>query len=285
VSAASVNAKALVKSFGHFTAVDSVSFDVYPREVVGLLGANGAGKTTTIRMLVGLLTPTRGAASLLGRAPDRVARSRLGYVPQGLGLYGQLTVAENLDFRAAAYGIEAAPLPDTLRAVEDRRVATISLGLQRQLAFLCAVQHGPDVLVLDEPTSGMGPLAAARLWDQIRVVAESGSGVLVSTHSMLEARQCDRLILMSEGIVVGDGSEADIVDGMHAVEVSTPRWREAFAALSAPGEIVTLDGRAVRILSRSVDDVRAVVAPIDGSAVISAVPATIDERMAVLATM
>jgi len=274
----------LVKRFGDFAAVRSVSFDVQPGEVVGLLGANGAGKTTTIRMLVGLLRPTSGTARLLGSIPDRRARQYLGYVPQGLGLYRELTVAENLAFSAGAYGVQAAEPTGALAGSEDRRVSEISLGLKRQLAFCCARQHDPKVLVLDEPSSGVGPLGAARLWDDIRSAAEAGAGVLVSTHSMQEARQCDRLLLMADGVIVASGTEAEVVGNMQSIEVSTPAWREVFAALSATGSLVTLDGRTVRVVDQSGEQVRAAIAPIDAEAVVSAVPATIDERMAVLAT-
>ena len=149
---------------------------------------------------------------------------------------------------------------------------------------MCAVQHDPDVLVLDEPTSGVGPLGSARLWDDIRTSAESGAGVLVSTHSMQEARQCDRLLLMADGAIVARGSEADIVGDLRAIEVATSHWREVFTALSKPGSIVTLDGRSVRVIDRSADDVRALIGSIDADADMVTVPATIDERMAVLAS-
>ena len=284
MSAASLEALSLVKRFGDFTAVDDLSFDVRPGEVVGLLGANGAGKTTTIRMLVGLLAPTSGSARLLGVLPDRAARRAMGYVPQGLGLYKELTVVENLEFNASAFGVTPAAIDGPLAEVADRRTSKIALGLQRQLAFVCALQHAPEVLVLDEPTSGVGPLGSARLWDDIRTAAEAGAGVLVSTHSMQEARQCDRLLLMADGVIVARGSEADIVGGMRAIEVTTAHWREVFAALSGPASIVSLAGRSVRVLDRSVDDVHATIGSIDAHADVMAVPATIDERMAVLAS-
>ena len=204
MSASCLEAMSLTRRFGDFTAVDHVAFDVQPGEVVGLLGANGAGKTTTIRMLVGLLAPTSGSARLLGAPPDREARRALGYVPQGLGLYKELTVAENLEFNASAFGVPPARIDGALAEVVSRRISQIPLGLQRQLAFVCALQHAPDVLVLDEPTSGVGPLGSARLWDEIRAAAEAGAGVLVSTHSMQEARQCDRLLLMADGAIVAD---------------------------------------------------------------------------------
>ena len=148
-----LEARNLTRTFGNFTAVDDVSFQVGPGEVVGLLGANGAGKTTTIRMLLGLLRPSTGQALLAGSPPNRVGRRKLGYVPQGLGLYAELTVGENLAFAAQAFGCQPAELPPVLADDADTLVGGLPLGLRRQVAFLCALQHSPDVLVLDEPTS------------------------------------------------------------------------------------------------------------------------------------
>jgi ABC-2 type transport system ATP-binding protein len=273
----------LVRRFGDFTAVDSVSLEVRGGEVVGLLGANGAGKTTTIRMLIGLLVPSSGAATLLGGAPDTSARHRLGYVPQGLGLYADLTAAENMAFVAGSYGVPTMPLPEDLAADADRLVGELSLGLQRQLAFACALQHRPDILILDEPTSGVGPLGAAHLWDQIRTEAERGAGALVSTHSMQEARECDRLILMADGRVVASGSEADIVGDTGAVLISTEAWTVAFDVLERAGEKVTLDGRAVRVADGDIAAIRRHLAEAGVSAVVTGVPATLDEKMVSLA--
>lgn len=275
-------AHALTQRFGDVTAVEDVSFDVSPGEVVGLLGANGAGKTTTIRMLLGLLRPTAGSASLLGGPPDRESRRRLGYGPQGLGLYAQLTVRQNLEFIAQAYGVAAVPLDDALAESADRLVLEIPLGLQRQLAFVASLQHDPDVLVLDEPTSGVEPLASARLWDRIRAEAERGAGVLVTTHSMEEARQCDRLLLMADARLVGAGSEADLVAGTRAVEVSTDSWTDAFEALVRAGELVTLDGRSVRVVDRDPAEVERILREAGVAARVTETTATLEERMAAL---
>jgi len=278
-----LQAESLTRCFKDNVAVDNVSFDVAFGEVVGLLGANGAGKTTTIRMLVGLLEPSSGHAMLLGAPPSRESQRRLGYVPQGLGLYGDLTVSENLRFTAHAYGIETRVLTGPLLESSNRLVRDISLGLQRQLAFTSAVQHVPDALILDEPTSGVGPLAAARLWDQIRHEAEREVGVLVTTHSMQEARQCDRLVLLSEGSVVGRGMESDIVAGLTAIEVTADMWSDAFSALTTTGAIVTLDGRSVRVIDQSRETVERTLHDACVAATIKILPATIDERMASLA--
>ncbi len=271
------------RRFGSFTAVDDVTMQVGPGEVVGLLGANGAGKTTLIRMLLGLLATTVGEVELLGGPPDRERRRRLGYVPQGLGLYGDLTVAENLAFTSQAYGASPPELPEALLPVADRLVGEISQGLQRQLAFLSALAHEPEVLVLDEPTSGVDALARAALWDTIHEQAEQGVGVLVTTHNMAEAEQCDRLLLMSQARLVAQGREADIIGSTTAVAVRTSDWAKAFAVLNQAGQPVMLAGRDVRVADADRDQVRAVLAAAAVAADVIGVPATIEERMMVLA--
>lgn len=271
------------RRFGGFIAVDDVTMSVGPGEVVGLLGANGAGKTTLIRMLLGLIATTTGDVELLGGAPDRERRTHLGYVPQGLGLYGDLTVRENLTFSTQAYGVVTPDLTGALRSGADRLVADLPLGLQRQLAFLSALAHEPEVLVLDEPTSGVDALARAALWDTIHEQAEKGVGVLVTTHNMQEAEQCDRLLLMSQARLVAQGSEADIIGSTTAVAVSSNDWARAFAVLNEAGQPVMLAGRDVRVADADADQVRRVLAEAGITADVVGVPATIEERMMVLA--
>lgn len=276
-------AERLSHHFGDFVAVADVSLAVRPGEVVGLLGANGAGKTTVIRILLGLLLPTSGSVSLLGSAPSRDGRAHIGYVPQGLGLYESLTVSQNLGFAADAYHVPAAELTGVLAEHADTLVGDLSLGLQRQLAFMEALQHSPDVLVLDEPTSGVAPLARARLWETIRDQADRGVGVLVTTHYMQEAQQCDRLLLMSRGQLVAQGSEADLISGTTAVEVTATSWTDAFTVLVAANQPVTLVGRVVRVADGDRDVLRGILADAGIEAELRAVPATIEERMTVLA--
>jgi len=271
------------RTFGGFLAVDDVTMSVGPGEVVGLLGANGAGKTTLIRMLLGLIATTTGDVELLGGPPDRERRTHLGYVPQGLGLYRDLTVRENLAFSTQAYGAVQPDLPEALRAIADRLVADLPLGLQRQLAFLCALAHDPEVLVLDEPTSGVDALARAALWDTIHEQAETGVGILVTTHNMAEAEQCDRLLLMSQARLVAQGSEADIIGPPTAIAIRTNDWARAFAVLNQAGQPVMLAGRDVRVADADADQVRAVLADAGMTAEVFGVPATIEERMMVLA--
>jgi ABC-type multidrug transport system ATPase subunit len=278
-----LRAAQVTRRFGAFTAVDDVSMQVRPGEVVGLLGANGAGKTTLIRMLLGLIAATSGRADLLGGPPDRERRRRLGYVPQGLGLYGDLTVRENLAFSARAYGTAEPALPPGLTEYAGVLVRRLPLGAQRQLAFLAALAHSPEVLVLDEPTSCVDALARAALWDTIRAQATRGTGVLVTTHYMQEAQQCDRLLLMSNGRLVAQGSEADIIGSTTAVAVATEDWARAFAALNALGAPVMLAGRSIRVANADPAGLADVLRAAGIEASVQPVPATIEERMLMLA--
>src|SRR5262249_13778709 len=156
------------RRFGAFTAVSGADLLVRRKEVVGLLGANGAGKTTLIRLLLGLLRPSEGSVWLFASPPALPARRRVGYVPQTLGLYAGLTVAENWACPAAAFGIASAPIPERIAAWKNDLAGRLPLGSQRQIAFAVALSHEPELLVLDEPTSGVGPLGRARLWEEIR---------------------------------------------------------------------------------------------------------------------
>lgn len=238
-------AQSVRKTFGAVVAVDDVDLHVDPGEVVGLLGANGAGKTTLVRMLLGLLAPTAGRVELFGQEPSRPTRKRIGYVPQGLGLYDDLTVAENLAFTAAAFGV-APSTPGDLTSVGSILVRDLPVGHRRRVAFAAALQHTPDLLVLDEPTSGVDVLARADLWDTIRETVEAGVGVLVTTHHMEEAEECDRLVMMAAGRVAARGRVEDLVRGSTAVVHATD-WTEAFVALDATGLTVALVGRTLRV--------------------------------------
>jgi ABC-type multidrug transport system ATPase subunit len=278
-----VEARSVTRRFGSFTAVDEVTMDVAPGEVVGLLGANGAGKTTLMRMLLGLLPATEGTVLMLGGPPRRERRRRLGYVPQNLGLYRDLTLTENLAFVADAYGTPAPALPDDLSRYADVLVADIPLGAQRQGAFVAALSHEPEAVLLDEPTSGVDALARATLWDTIREQADRGVGVLITTHYMQEAQQCDRLLLMSQGRLVAQGSEADIVGSTRALVVRTDDWAAAFSALNDAGAAVILDGRTVRVADAGRDEIARILGAAHVDASVEPVPATIEERMLVLA--
>jgi ABC-2 type transport system ATP-binding protein/ribosome-dependent ATPase len=276
-------AAGVTRRFGDFTAVSDVSMSVAGGEIVGLIGANGAGKTTLIRMLLGLLPASAGRVALFGHAPSRETRRRLGYVPQSLGLYRDLTVTENLRFTSRAFGSDVhAALPDELSAVKDRLVGDIGLGLQRRLAFVAALAHSPALLVLDEPTSGVDPLARSRLWDTIHEQADGGVAVLVTTHYMQEADQCDRLVIMVAGQVAATGTVRDIVGGRTAVRVDTDAWEQAFRVLTEARLPVLLAGRSVRVPDASVEDVERVLETAGLSTRLTAVPSTLDETLITL---
>lgn len=212
-----LEARGLTRRFGATTAVDDVDLVVREGEIVGLVGPNGAGKTTLVRMLLGLLAPTAGHARLLGGPPSREARARVGHVPQGLGLYRALTVTENLEFVAAAYGVTGdlgGLLEESgLAPVADRRLSTLPLGVQRRVAYAGAALHQPVVLVLDEPTSGVDPVGRVRLWRRIHAAADAGTAVLVTTHHLAEVERCDRMVLLVDGRVVVDTSPRELRGG------------------------------------------------------------------------
>jgi ABC-2 type transport system ATP-binding protein/ribosome-dependent ATPase len=237
----------VTKQFGSVTAVDDVSFGVAAGEVVGLLGANGAGKTTAIRALLGLIAPTGGSVHLFGGPPDRLAVRRVGYVPQGLGLYTDLTARENLSFQAGVYDFEPSSPPVDLADWWDVTVERMPFGVRRRVAFEVALAHRPELLVLDEPTSGVGPLGRARLWDTIRSNADEGIGVLVTTHYLEEAEQCDRLVMMAGGRVVAEGLLDDVIGDRTAVIVRRSDWRRVAEVLEAAGERVSATADGVRV--------------------------------------
>jgi len=258
--------------------VDQVDLQVRPGEVVGLLGANGAGKTTLIRLLLGLLRPSGGEIRLFGEPPSRRTRARIGYVPQGLGLYDDLTVGENLAFSAAAFGEGpgAAALPGPLLRYGDTVVGALPLGVQRTAAFAEALAHRPDLLVLDEPTSGVDPLARARLWETVAGAAAAGAGVLVTTHYMDEAGECDRLVVMAAGRVVARGTAREIAGDARISVVQAESWAAAFGALEAAGLPVALVGRTLRVPGAPPDAVRRALG--DLPAAVASAPATLEER-------
>ena len=201
----------LSKSFGEFVAVDAVSFDVQRGEVVGYLGPNGSGKTTTMRMLLGLLRPTSGSATVLGldvvRDAERI-RPQVGYMSQRFALYEDLTVAENLRFYGGVYGLDNARLAERMEAMlelielqdqRNERAGELAGGWRQRLALAIALIHEPELMFLDEPTSGVDPEARRAFWDVIYTLAEQGRTIVVSTHYMDEAEHCGRLAILDQG--------------------------------------------------------------------------------------
>ena len=221
-SAWAVEIENLVKTFGAFVAVDHVSLRVPRGEIFGFLGPNGAGKSTTIRMLCGLLTPTAGRAAVNGcsvaEQPELIRRN-IGYMSQKFSLYDDLTVEENIDFFSGMYGVpherRAERKQYVLRMADlaERRRAltgTLSGGWKQRLALGCAILHEPPILFLDEPTSGVDPIARGDFWTLIRELSAAGHTIFVSTHYMDEAEHCHRLALMYRGKVIALGAPAEL---------------------------------------------------------------------------
>lgn len=221
-AAPAIDVRGLTRRFGDFTAVDDVSFQVERAEVFGFLGPNGAGKTTTIKMLTGLLAPTAGHALVAGYdiAVDPLSiRRSIGYMSQKFSLYGDLTVGENIDLFAGLYNVADDVLAGRRRWILDMAglegrerllTAELPLGWKQRLALGCAVLHQPAILFLDEPTSGVDPVARRAFWDLIYELSHAGTTVLVSTHYMEEAEYCNRLILMNRGQVIAAGKPAEL---------------------------------------------------------------------------
>jgi ABC-2 type transport system ATP-binding protein len=233
----------LLRKFGAFTAVDHISFEVRRGSIFGLLGPNGAGKTTTFRMLCGLLPATDGALRVAGadvRHARAEARAHLGYVAQKFSLYGTLTVAENLDFFASAYGLRGARKNTRiawameqfeLRSHANEASGELPGGYKQRLAMAAALLHEPEILFLDEPTSGADPLARRAFWRRITALAEQGVTIIVTTHFMQEAEYCDRIAIMDAGRVLAEGRPGEIRHLADRHEGHEPTMEDAFIAV------------------------------------------------------
>lgn len=216
----------IVKTFGRFRALDTVSFAVPRGTIFGLLGANGAGKSTLIRILCGILQPTAGSATVAGLPVDTCSeeiKRRIGYMSQLFSLYRDLTVRENIRLFAGIYGIfgsvegERARWALSVAGLEGRettRAGDLSGGFRQRLALACALLHKPVVLFLDEPTSGVDPLARRSFWELINALAEAGTTVLVTTHYLDEAEYCNELVMMHAGRIIAAGSPSAIKEGV-----------------------------------------------------------------------
>ena len=219
-------ARELTCRFGDFTAVDRVSFTIERGEIFGFLGSNGCGKTTTMKMLTGLLAPSEGEALLFGKpleAGDMSARYRVGYMSQSFSLYTELTVQQNLDLHAHLYHLSAQKAKTRIAELVgwfgledylDQRTLDLPLGIRQRLSLAVAIVHEPEILILDEPTSGVDPLARDRFWEAlIHLSRRQGVTIFVSTHFMNEAARCDRIALMDSGRVLATGAPAQLIRG------------------------------------------------------------------------
>ncbi|MEP6945908.1 MAG: ATP-binding cassette domain-containing protein [Acidobacteriota bacterium] len=240
-NAVAIGAEDVSKYYGDFTAVDTVNLSIKYGEIYGLLGANGAGKTTTIKMLCGLLEPSDGIVELAGKrggAGSADVRKRVGYMSQKFSLYDDLTIDENLDFFAGVYGVATADRDEKKRWIYDfsgltgrGRMLTGELpgGWKQRVAFGAAIMHEPSVLFLDEPTSGVDPLARRAFWKMINELADHGVAILVTTHYLEEAEQCNNLGFMVAGRVVAEGTPTGIkaAQGGHLIELITDKPQQA----------------------------------------------------------
>ena len=212
--------KDLVRKFGDFTAVASTSFDVKRGEIFGLLGPNGAGKTTTFRMLCGLLPATSGTLEVAGlnlRHARAKARARIGYVSQKFALYGNLTVLENLKFFGGAYGLSGNKLKQQIEKALQQfelqpqaRSGDLPNGFKQRLSMAAALLHQPEIVFLDEPTSGIDPLARRAFWYTIGKLADQGMTIIITTHFMEEAEYCDRIAIQDAGKMLALGSPKQV---------------------------------------------------------------------------
>jgi ABC-2 type transport system ATP-binding protein len=259
----------LTKKFGDFTAVDGVTFHIRNGEIFGFLGPNGAGKTTTIRMLLGLLRPTAGRASVLGydivRQPEEI-RKRIGYMSQRFSLYQDLTAGENLDFYGRTYGVRGERLRQRKQFViemaglegrERELTRNLSGGWKQRLALGAAILHEPEMLFLDEPTAGVDPISRRAFWDLLYELAEGSTTIFVTTHYMDEAEHCQDLAFIHAGRIVAQGSPEEIkLERMRGqvLEIDCAQPDEAIGVLREMDEFeeVVLYGALVHVVADGV---------------------------------
>ncbi|MDI7492273.1 ATP-binding cassette domain-containing protein [Cronobacter dublinensis] len=238
-----IEARELTKTFGDFTATDRVNFTVRRGEIFGLLGPNGAGKSTTFKMMCGLLKPSDGQALVLGldlKTDSGKARQRLGYMAQKFSLYGNLTVEQNLRFFSGVYGLRGRSQQEKiarmseafgLNSIASQPTDALPLGFKQRLALACALMHEPDILFLDEPTSGVDPLTRREFWRHINSMPEKGVTVMVTTHFMDEAEYCDRIGLVYHGKLIASGTPDDLKRQAAHERDDEPTMEDAFIRL------------------------------------------------------
>ena len=235
----SIEVNNLTKKFGSFTAVDQISFKVEKGEIFGFLGANGAGKTTTIRMLCGILAPTSGDALVSGYSIMKEAnkvKTRIGYMSQRFSLYNDLTVEENINFFSGVYNLPEEKLKErkkwvlsiaNLEGKEKLLTGSLPGGIKQRLALGTAVIHQPEIVFLDEPTSGVDPISRRNFWELINYLSDEGVTVLVTTHYLEEAEFCNNIIMMDQGKIIAEGNSKElkslhIKNKMYEIEAEKP---------------------------------------------------------------
>src|SRR5215469_8407416 len=278
-----IGAKDLNKKFGTFQAVKNFQLEVRNGDIYGLLGANGAGKTTSIKIICGLLDPTSGSVTLLGKSTglrSAAVRSRIGYMSQKFALYDDLTIGENLDFYARLYGVDESVREErkkwVLEAAElkgEEGMLTKSLpgGWNQRVAFGAAVMHEPEAIFLDEPTSGVDPLARRSMWKMINALADRGAGVVVVTHYLEEAEQCNRLGFMVAGEIIADGSPSEVKANMKGslYEIEADKPDKALAVLKGKfgASRVSLFGDRLHLVVENEDQKREATALLQAAGV------------------
>lgn len=237
----SIEAELLTKKFGHFAAVDEISFNTARGEIFGFLGANGAGKSTAIKMLCGLWSPTSGKARVAGydiyRESEKI-KGRIGYMSQKFSLYQDLTARENIRFYGGIYGMSNKRIKEKtevllnrldLKEFADIQISSLPLGWKQKLAFSVAVFHEPEIVFLDEPTGGVDPVTRREFWEMIYETAKTGTTIFVTTHYMDESEYCDRISIMVDGKIEALGSPAQLKNQYNVTSMD-----EVFVKLARP---------------------------------------------------
>ncbi|RLA47102.1 MAG: ABC transporter ATP-binding protein, partial [Gammaproteobacteria bacterium] len=273
-----IEAHGLTRDFGSFRAVDQVSFSVRQGEIFGLLGANGAGKTTAIKMLTGILPPTKGEGQVAGadmRSAAQTIKERIGYMSQSFSLYQDMTVVENIRLYSRIYGVARSELGQRvdwaieiagLEGVEGRLASKLPLGIRQRLALSCALVHWPRILFLDEPTSGVDPIGRRRFWDILTHLSRVEQvAILITTHYMSEADHCDHLALMYAGRIIAEDSPEAMKQALYEdvgelFEVTVDQPLVAMNLLEQDGyKGVGLFGKRIHFFAR---DPRTVIPPL-----------------------